>query len=78
MQYQKVCDSMILKLEIDKSCNECKQGLQLVKFYTQQKSNKNFYGGYNFKTSKLLKKLIVTPDFNSCGNLTHWHIEPQN
>ena len=70
-----------IKIQIDESCNSCKKGLiYLEKLY---KKNKNVYGNFVFNPvskkvkNKRINGIVLTPDYNSEGHLTHFHIKEQ-
>ena len=77
-----------IKIQIDESCKHCKKGLAyLKKLY---KRNKNAYGTFILHPiSRLIKEkrdlgeqdrikgIILRPDYNSEGHLTHFHIEEE-
>ena len=77
-----------IKIQINESCKYCKKGLTyLKKLY---KRNKNAYGTFILHPiSRLIKEkrdlgeqdrikgLILRPDYNSEGHLTHFHIEEE-
>jgi len=77
-----------IKIQIDETCKHCKKGLiYLKKLY---KRNKNAYGTFILHPiSKLIKEkrdlgeqdrikgIILRPDYNSEGYLTHFHIEEE-
>jgi hypothetical protein len=63
---------MEIKIDIDESCKKCREALKYFKgLHTQ---NKDVYMNMNMKEYTLIDGLYLTPDFNSCGNLTHFHI----
>jgi len=75
-----------IKIQIDESCNHCKKGLAYLKKLYQR--NKNAYGTFILHPiSRLIKEkrdlgeqdrikgIILRPDYNSEGHLTHFHIE---
>lgn len=77
-----------IKINIDDDCKFCKEGLAyLKKLY---KPNKKAYGCFILHPiSRLIKEkrdlgeqdkikgITFTPDYNSSGHLTHFHIEKQ-
>ncbi len=75
---------MEIKIEIDDSCKHCKIGLRyLNKLYKQ---NKKAYMGFIIhpapKSDKemmenKIPEIILTPDYNASGHLTHFHIRKQ-
>ncbi len=75
---------MEIKIEIDDSCKHCKKALvYLNKLYQR---NKNAYMGFIIHPTpksdkemmdKKIKGITLTPDYNSAGHLTHFHIEKQ-
>ena len=58
---------------IDENCEICQKGLDRM---AEIKSLKNCWSGQDGK-GKPIKGVILTPDFNRHGVLTHWHIAPQ-
>ena len=75
---------MEVKIEIDDSCKHCKKGLAYFKLLHKQ--NKNNYMGIKLlpfvkKDEDLVKRIItpivLRPNYNSAGHLTHFHIEKQ-
>ena len=75
---------MEVKIEIDDSCKHCKSGLAYLKKLYRQ--NKNAYMGFIIHPTpksdkemmeKKIKGIVLTPDYNSEGHLTHFHIEKQ-
>ena len=71
---------MEIKIKIDSSCKHCKAGL--VYFKKLHKQNKNAYLGYKIKPNskgeqEAINGIVLTPDYNSCGHLTHFHIRKQ-
>lgn len=52
---------------IDDSCVICERMLQKIKAL-QNERNPTLYGNTEIK-------VILTPDYNASGVLTHWHIE---
>jgi hypothetical protein len=67
---------MELKIQINNNCEECLSGLRY--FNSLRKKHKNHYINMNLKTYLYLENVILTPDYNSCGNLTHFHISRGN
>lgn len=65
-----------LSINIDDSCNHCKKGLKyLQKLF---KKNRNAYGNMILiGTAQEIKGLIISPDYNSKGYLTHFHIRKE-
>lgn len=79
---------MEIKIQIDESCKHCKDGLKY--FRKLHKQNKKAYGGYILHPiSRLIKEkrdlgekdrikgILLTPDYNSAGHLTHFHIRKE-
>lgn len=77
---------MEIKIQIDESCKHCKKGLTYLKKLYKQ--NKNAYGCYilhpvsrfikekrDLGKQDRIKGIILIPDYNSHGYLTHFHIE---
>jgi len=79
-------DKMEIKIQIDENCKFCKKGLAyLKKLY---KRNKRAYGNFilhpvsrfikekrDLGEQDRIKGIILSPDYNSKGYLTHFHIE---
>ena len=79
---------MEIKIQIDDTWKLCKKGLKyLEKLY---KRNKNAYAGYilhpisrfikrgtDLGEEDRIKGLMLRPDYNSHGHLTHFHIEKE-
>jgi hypothetical protein len=63
---------MKIEIEINESCKNCKKELKYFKLL--QKRHKSFYANMDMKTYKLLTGILLNPDFNSEGYLTHFHI----
>lgn len=63
---------MKIEIEINESCKICKKELKYFKLL--QKRHKGFYANMDMKTYKLLNGIILSPDYNSEGYLTHFHI----
>lgn len=77
-----------IKIIINDDCKHCKEGLAyLKKIY---KRNKKAYGSFIlYPVSRLIKErrdlgeqdrikgILLIPDYNSFGYLTHFHIEKQ-
>ena len=75
---------MEIKIEIDDTCKHCKSGLNYFKKLNKQ--NKDNYMGIKLfpvvhkdedLIKRILKGIVLTPNYNSCGHLTHFHIEKQ-
>lgn len=64
---------MEISFEIDGTCETCKQGLEHRE--SLKKQNKKAYGTYERGKSKAIPAIVLRPDYNAYGNLTHWHIE---
>lgn len=77
-----------IKIQINESCKHCKKGLAYLKKLYKQ--NKNAYGNFIlYPVSRLIKEkrdlgeqdrikgIILRPDYNSEGHLTHFHIEEE-
>ncbi len=77
-----------IKIEIDDNCKHCKKALaHLKKLY---KRNKNAYGGYilhpvqrfidegrDLGEQDRILGITLSPDYNSEGHLTHFHIKEE-
>lgn len=55
---------------IDERCKECKKNL--IYFKELQKKHKNYT---NMKNYTFIEGILLMPNYNSCGHLTHFHIE---
>ena len=79
---------MEIKIQINESCKHCKEGLKYFK--KLQKRNKKAYGSYILHpVSRFIKEkrdlgeqdkingIKLTPNYNSSGYLTHFHIEEE-
>ena len=55
----------------DEYCKNCKKEIEYLK--ELQKQHKDVY--MNMKNYKFLDGIYLSPDFNSAGHLTHWHIQ---
>ena len=64
-----------IKFEIDSECRYCKEGLKYLK--ELEKRHPDCYASMNIKTHQYLPSLILRPDYNASGYLTHWHIEKE-
>lgn len=62
-----------ITLRIDDSCEQCRKALRRITSW--RKPHKTHYGSAHKKTGKLIKGIVIRPDYNSCGNRTHYHIE---
>jgi len=65
-----------INLDLQTTCSFCKQGIKYFKELLRR--HKECYGSYNIEKKYYLKSLILRPDYNSGGYLTHWHIEIDN
>lgn len=72
---------MEVKIQISESCKKCKEAFKYFKKLHRQ--NKKAYGGFIIKPtpksdkefmSNRIRGLILTPDYNSGGHLTHFHM----
>jgi len=63
---------MKIEIWLDKDCKLCKDGIKYFK--KLHKQNKEVYMHYNIKTFSPIDSILLTPDFNSEGHLTHFHI----
>lgn len=63
---------MELKFNIDENCDHCKQGIAYFK--SLHKQNKKAYANLNLETKKLINTIVLSPDYNCSGHLTHFHI----
>lgn len=79
---------MEIKIQINEGCKHCKEALKY--FDKLHKQNKKAYAGYILHPiSKFVKRgrdlgeedrikgLLLRPDYNSLGHLTHFHIEKE-
>lgn len=79
----------VLNIKIDLNCEHCKKALKYYKKLL--KRNKNAYGPFILHSiSRFIKEkrdlgeqdrikgLILIPDYNSNGYLTHFHIQIEN
>lgn len=79
---------MELKIQIDESCKHCKKSLSYLKKLYRR--NKKAYGDFILHPiSKFIKRgrdlgeedrikgLILRPDYNSEGYLTHFHLKEE-
>ncbi len=77
-----------IKINIDDDCKHCKEGLKYLE--KLQKRNKNAYMGVILNPiSRFIKRgrdlgeedrikgIILRPDYNALGFLTHFHIEKE-
>lgn len=77
-----------LKFEIDEDCKHCKEVLKYLK--ELKKRNEKAYGPYILHPiSKFIKEgrdlgsedripgITLTPDYNSLGYLTHFHVQKE-
>ena len=77
-----------IKILVDDQCSHCKMGLAYLKKLYER--NKKAYGGFILPpVSQLIKEkrdlnekdrikgIVLTPDYNSEGHLTHFHIRRQ-
>ena len=70
-----------MEINIDESCKHCKKGLMYLKKLNKQ--NKKAYMNFilhpipksdeEFKKRRI-KGIVLSPDYNSSGHLTHFHI----
>jgi len=60
---------------VDESCEHCMKELQkLRRLEGTRKPNR--YAGVNLKTNRVHRaKVILVPDYNAYGFVTHWHIK---
>lgn len=74
-----------IEIQIDDSCKLCKEGLKY--FRKLHKQNKKAYMNVEIHPTPksdedLMKRiiwgLILTPDYNSAGHLTHFHIRKEH
>jgi|LGOV01.1.fsa_nt_gb hypothetical protein len=65
-----------VKFRIDSSCSLCKEHIEKIKEYFGSQRKDAYINEYlrGSKKGKKLGSIKITPDFNSCGHLTHWHI----
>lgn len=63
---------MKIEINIDEYCVHCKEGLKYFK--ELQKKHPNCYANMNMKEWTYIAGLYLTPDYNSCGHLTHFHL----
>ena len=61
-----------LTLRFDSSCNTCMEALDTLK--TEEATNRKGYYGAS-KNGVLVTPFLLRPDRNSCGTVTHWHLE---
>lgn len=64
---------MEIKINIDESCSNCKEAMKWFK--ELQKRHKDCYMNMDMKTFKRIDGIILIPDYNSEGYLTHFHIQ---
>lgn len=67
---------MEISITINEGCEHCKKALKYFKFL--EKKHLNFYANMNLENYEFIDPMILSPDFNSCGHLTHFHIERTN
>jgi hypothetical protein len=67
---------MEMNITIDENCKHCKKSLKYLK--SLYKLNKSYYANRNMKDFTLIDGLILIPDYNSQGHLTHFHLEIAN
>ena len=63
---------MDIKVNLDESCKNCKIGLKYFK--ELHKRHKNHYAFLNMKSYMPIASILITPDYNCSGHLTHFHI----
>jgi len=75
---------MEIKVEVNNSCKNCKNGLAYLKKLYKQ--NKNAYMSFTLHPlpksdeelmKRKIKGILLIPDYNSSGHLTHFHIEKE-
>jgi hypothetical protein len=64
-----------LKFDVQKDCPVCKTGLARMRALL--KKHPAYYGTHNVNDGACIKGLVIRPDYNSFGNPTGWHIEPE-
>jgi len=64
---------MAITIDIDENCASCQDGLSY--FEELQYRHERHYGSLNLDTQKRLPGILLTPDYNSFGILTHFHIK---
>lgn len=55
-------------------CRRCYSALGYLNKIS--KSNPDCYAAKNLKTGKQIFGVVISPDFNASGHVTHWHIRP--
>lgn len=61
-----------IKIWLDPDCTFCQKVYQYFRELEQQ--HPNHYCDQDMKSGKHLLGIILRPDYNSCGHLTHWHL----
>jgi hypothetical protein len=62
-----------IRIDIDESCEYCNRGLAYLK--ELKKHHPGCYGTRILDTGKYVPGLLLLPDYNSFGILTHFHIK---
>lgn len=67
---------MEINISINEGCKHCKKALKYFEFL--KKKHPELYANMNMKSYEFIEPMVLSPDFNSCGYLTHFHIEKAN
>ena len=66
-----------VKFWLDSSCSFCKKEIKKINEYFKNLNTKEVYMNVFMRgenKGKKLPSIKLTPDYNSAGILTHWHI----
>lgn len=63
---------MEIKIQVSENCEICKEGLKFFK--ELNKRHPDYYANMNIKNYELIEPILLIPDYNCMGYLTHFHI----
>jgi hypothetical protein len=71
--YSTVKGHRLVEFSFDMDCELCAKGL--AKLDELQKRHEGAYGNRWIKNGRRVGSVTLTPDYNSCGHCTHFHIQ---
>lgn len=68
-----------IKFNLDPNCKICKESIELYENYIKNvvQRKKRYGTSFSEGNREFIKPIVIRPDYNSAGYLTHWHIDTE-